>query len=69
MVGLRAIANNRQSGRGKKHTTYMSFKKGSHNDTVSQPGYFEALMKFVTSDVEGGRGAMGKAGGRGARFA
>ena len=67
MVALKAIANNRQSGRGKKHTTWKSFAKGAHNDTVAQTGYFDALLKFVTGEVEKTESGS-KAGGRGARF-
>ncbi|KAL7418130.1 alpha/beta-hydrolase [Mrakia frigida] len=68
METLQKLANNRGSGRGKKHTQFKSFAKGTHNDTVAQDQYFQTLHKFVTETVEKLPGGA-KAGGRGARFA
>jgi hypothetical protein len=33
---------------------WKAFSDGSHNDTVAEPGYFEAIDMFIQQDVLGG---------------
>jgi hypothetical protein len=35
-----------------KKQTFKEFPNGTHNDTVMESGYFEAMFKFIREDVK-----------------